>query len=89
MGVKHSGKGVKHPTESRLDSPRNSGDQNVRVAVALENKDDIDGHRHGAAPRVHWQLVGCGRSGGAHAHKITTPASVLGLREVTLIPRRC
>ena len=47
MGVKHSGKGVKHSPAPCQHSLGNSGDANVRVAVAGENKDGIDGHRHG------------------------------------------
>ncbi len=47
MGVKHSREGVKHPTESRQDSPRNCADPNVQVPVAEENKNGIDGHGHG------------------------------------------
>jgi hypothetical protein len=46
MGGIHPMKGVIHP-QLRQGSPGNSGDPNVRVPVALENKDGIDGHRHG------------------------------------------
>ena len=33
-------------TEPCQDSLGNSGDPNVRVTVAVENRDGIDGHRH-------------------------------------------
>jgi hypothetical protein len=32
------------------DSRGNSGDPNVRVTVAVENKGGIDGHRHAPLP---------------------------------------
>jgi hypothetical protein len=34
-------------TDPRQDSPRNSRDPNVPVAIAGEDKDGIDDHRHG------------------------------------------
>ena len=52
MGVKHSRKGVKHPTEPRQDSLGNFVDPNVRVTVAVENKYGIDGHRHTLLPKA-------------------------------------
>jgi hypothetical protein len=53
MGVKHSRKGVKHRKPCQ-DSVGNSVDPNVRVTVAVENNDGIDGHRHTPFRRDHY-----------------------------------
>jgi hypothetical protein len=56
MGVKHSGKGVKHLRAAsrlywKLRYP------NVPVAVAGENKDSIDGHGHGQRSGMGMSLI--------------------------------
>jgi len=45
--VSYSQKRVSYAPQPRQDSLGNSGDPNARVAFAGENKDGIDGHRHG------------------------------------------